>query len=141
MKKHHIELTVADRSFLSDFVKQGIQSVRVVKRALALLALDDGQTLAAVASQAGVTSLSVSKWRDRYRAGGLDSALYDLPRKGRPIEIDGLERAKITALATSEAPEGYARWSLRLLADKAVELGYCRHLSHNHAAQILKKTT
>jgi hypothetical protein len=55
------------------------------------------------------------------------------------LEIDGEQRAKITALACSKAPEGYGRWSLRLLADKVVELGYCEHLSHNEAGKILKK--
>jgi hypothetical protein len=66
--------------------------------------------------------------------------LEDAHRSGRPIEIDGGQRAKITALACSDAPKGNSRWTLRLLADKAVELGYCEHLSHNHAGEILKKT-
>ena len=66
--------------------------------------------------------------------------LQDKPRSGRPVQIDGIQRAQITALACSTPPEGYARWSLRLLADKAVELGFVEHLSHNHTGQILKKT-
>lgn len=56
------------------------------------------------------------------------------------MEIDGNQRAKVTALACSEAPEGYERWNLRLLANKAVELGYCEHISHTEVAGILKKT-
>ena len=67
--------------------------------------------------------------------------LFDKPRSGRPIEIDGQARAKVTALACSEPPEGHSHWDLRLLADKAVELGYCEHLSHTYAGSILKKTT
>jgi len=47
--------------------------------------------------------------------------LQDKPRSGRPIEIDGQQRAKVTALACSDAPEGHGRWTLRLLADKAIE--------------------
>jgi putative transposase len=66
--------------------------------------------------------------------------LEDAPRSGRPIEIDGLQRAKVTALACSEAPAGHARWSLRLLADKVVELGYCKRISHVQVDKILKKT-
>ena len=54
--------------------------------------------------------------------------------------IDGPQRAKITARACSTPPPGHARWSLRLLADKAVELEYCEHLSHNAVKEILKKT-
>ncbi len=68
------------------------------------------------------------------------SYLSDKPRTGRPIVISGDERAKITALACSESPEGHARWTLRLLADKVVELGICEHLSYVHASEILKKT-
>jgi hypothetical protein len=66
--------------------------------------------------------------------------LEDQPRSGRPIQISGEQRAKITALACSKPPEGYARWNLRLLADKVVELGYCEAISHTEVANILKKT-
>ena len=65
--------------------------------------------------------------------------LQDKPRSGRPVEIDGRQRAKITALACSKPPEGHSHWSLRLLADKVVELGYCEHLSRDYARVILKK--
>jgi transposase len=78
-------------------------------------------------------------WRNKYRKQGLRS-LHDAPRSGRPIVIDGKQRAKITALACSQAPAGYARWSLRLLADKIVELGHCQSLSHTQVGNILKKT-
>ena len=70
----------------------------------------------------------------------LRSQTDDAPRSGRPIEIDGTQRAKITALACSDAPEGHARWSLRLLAEKAVESGLCEHASHSLVADVLKKT-
>jgi transposase len=76
----------------------------------------------------------------RYFVGGLQLALFDQPRSGRPIELDGKQRAKITALACSTPPQGRARWTLRLLADQAVELGHCQRLSHTAARQILKKT-
>jgi putative transposase len=59
---------------------------------------------------------------------------------GRPIEIDGQQRYKITVLACSQPPEGYAQWSLRLLADKAIELGYVEVISHTEVRKILKKT-
>ncbi|MHC1732957.1 MAG: helix-turn-helix domain-containing protein [Bacteroidales bacterium] len=67
--------------------------------------------------------------------------LHDRPREGRPVEIDGNQRAKVTALACREPPEGYERWNLRLLADKMVELGYCEHISHTEVADISKKRT
>lgn len=65
--------------------------------------------------------------------------LMDKPRPGRPIKIDGGQRAKVTALACSDAPIGHKRWTLRLLANRAVDLNYCEHLSHTQVRQILKK--
>ncbi len=75
-----------------------------------------------------------------YLADGLDAALTDKSRSGRPTTIDGLARAKITALACSAAPPGHAHWTLRLLADKAVELDIVEHISHNAVKEILNKT-
>ena len=83
---------------------------------------------------------TVAGWRDRYAEHGLDAGLYDKPRSGRPIEIDGAARAKITALACTPAPEGHARWKLSMLAEKAVELEYCEHISGTHVGTLLKKT-
>jgi transposase len=103
------------------------------------LELDRGQTYTAVSRTLQVTIPTLSKWAARYRETGLQ-VLQDQPRSGRPIEIDGSQRAKITALACSEPPEGYAQWNLRLLADKVIELGYCDHISHTEVATILKKT-
>jgi len=79
--------------------------------------------------------------KHRYLTEGLESALTDKARSGRPQQIDGTQRAKITALACSAAPDGHARWTLRLLADRAVELGFCESISHNAVKQILKKTS
>jgi putative transposase len=99
-----------------------------------------GKTLSAVAETLNVTNTTVGHWRDSYNQIGL-ACLHDQARSGRPIEIAGSQRAKVTALACSEPPAGYGRWTLRLLADKAVELGYSEHLSHTKVSEILKKTT
>jgi hypothetical protein len=66
--------------------------------------------------------------------------LDDAPRSGRPTVFDGVQRAKISALATSDVPQGYARWSLRLLAEKAVESGICDDVSYTFVGDVLKKT-
>jgi transposase len=87
-----------------------------------------------------MTIPTISTWRQKYHAVGLNM-LFDQPRAGRPPAIDGAQRAKVTALACSDPPAGYARWSLRLLAGKAVELAYVEHISHTQVAEILKKTT
>lgn len=140
MKKQHVKLTETDRGYLEELIGKGQQSAKLYKRAIVLLALDRGETYGRVAEMVGVTHQAVSTWAKNYRQTGLQ-CLHDKPRSGRPIEIDGLARAKITALACSEPPEGYGQWSLRLLADKAVELEYCEHISHNRVNEILKKTT
>jgi transposase len=139
MKKEHVKLTEADRAALTALVGKGTASIRIMKRALGLLALDQGATLSAVAEHQQVTIQSVGHWRDGYAAKGL-ACLQDAPRSGRPTQIDGLQRAQITALACSEAPPGYSQWNLRLLADKVVELDYCEAISHTYVGKILKKT-
>ena len=139
MHKEHLKLKPADHSFLSALVSKGKSAAKVFRRATALLELHRGKTISAVAETLQVSRQSVTTWRDKYLTSGLQP-LEDAQRSGRPVVIDGKQRAKITALACSTPPEGRARWTLRLLADKAVELGYCASLSHTAARSILKKT-
>ena len=139
MKKHHLTLTDDDRRDLETLLSKGNLKALTFKRATALLELDRGKTFVAVATTLGVTTKAVANWRMRYSRSGL-TCLDDAPRSGRPTVFDGLQRAQITALATSDAPEGYARWSLRLLADKAVESGICDDVSYTFVRDVLKKT-
>jgi len=108
MQKHHLILTDADRTTLEALLAKGKLAVKTFKRATALLELDRGKTLAAVATTLDVNYNTVAAWRNGYLTNGL-SCLDDAPRSGRPIVIDGTQRAKITALACSDAPEGHAR--------------------------------
>ena len=140
MKKQHVQLTPADREFLENLIRKGQHTAKAYRRAMALLELDRGQTNTSVAKTLQVSYPTLLTWAASYKKKGL-KLLEDEPRSGRPIQISGEQRAKITALACSEPPEGYARWSLRLLADKAVELDYLEHLSHTEVADILKKTS
>ncbi len=139
MKKQHIKLSETEQQELEELLAKGTLPARLFKRATALLALNRGATLEAAAEQVSVTNDTVREWRKRYQAQGI-AGLQDQPRCGRPIEISGQQRAQITALAYSEAPAGYSRWSLRLLAEKVVELGYCEEISHTQVGHILKKT-
>jgi transposase len=139
MKKQHVQLTQADREYLEALIRKGQQTAKTYRRALGLLELDRGQTYTAVSKTLQVCIPTLSRWAALYKEKGL-KVLEDEPRTGRPTQIDGEQRAKVTALACSEPPEGYARWGLRLLAEKAVELGYCEHISHTEVAEILKKT-
>ncbi len=139
MSKQHINLSNTDREYLKTLLSKGKLSAKAYKRATALLELDRGKSLTAVAETVGSAYLTIAAWRDNYKEEGL-KCLQDKPRSGRPVEFDGKQRAKITALACSPAPEGRGRWDLRLLADKAVELGYCETISHTQVGNILKKT-
>ena len=80
----------------------------------------------------------MGKLSKRYASEGL-ACLYDKPRPGRPIKITAKQRDQITVLACESSPEGSSQWSLRLLADKVVELGYCESISHSQVGEILKK--
>lgn len=138
MKKQHIQLSESEREYLETLSSQKTAAVRVLKRALALLALNRGETLEAVARHQNLTNDTLARLRKRYQQQGL-GCLHDAPRSGRPVEIAGTQRAQITALACSEAPPGYSHWSLRLLAERAVTLEYCEAISHTAVDRILKK--
>jgi transposase len=140
MRSHNFTLAATDRAYLKNLLSKGTLPVKTFKRATALLECDRGKTQVAVAGTLGLCYQSVNNWCRDYKTKGL-KLLTDEPRSGRPPEISGKQRAKITALACTEPPEGHSHWSLRLLADKVVELGYVEHLSHNHAGKILKKTS
>lgn len=140
MKKEHIHLSEPDKAYLEQLVSKGNLAVKVMRRGMGLLELNRGKTYSAVAETIGVNHNTVAKWAKKYKEEGLQ-CLQDKPRSGRPVEIDGRQRAKITALACSSPPAGYGSWSLRLLAEKAVELAYCDHISHSHVGDILKKTS
>lgn len=139
MIKEHVKLKPADSEYLKTLIAKGNLPAKTFKRATGLLELDRGKTLEAVAETLGVSRVTVMAWRNKYRKQGL-KCLQDAPRSGRPIVIDGQQRAKITALACSEAPEGHAHWSLQLLAEKVVELGYCEKISRTQVGKVLKKT-
>ena len=139
MKKEHVQLTDEDRTYLESLLAKGSLAVKTHKRARALLELERGRTFTEVAAIVGVTIQTASTWAKKYKTSGL-AFLTDRPRSGRPSVIDGVQRAKITALACSEAPEGYERWSLRLLAEHAVELGIVEDISYMEVSRILKKT-
>lgn len=139
MKKQHVQLSESDKKYLEELIQKGELPVKVYRRAISLLELNKGKTYTAVGEIVGSTIPTLSSLSTRYAETGLQ-ALYDQPRSGRPVEFDGEQRAKITALACSDPPEGYGKWSLRLLADKLVQLEYCDTISHTQVSNILKKT-
>ena len=134
-------LPAADRGALETFTQTGCRAVRAVRRAQALLALAAGQGQQAAAAAAGVSRQTVGQVRQRYEQAGIAAALAEAPRSGAPRRFDGPARAALTALACTQAPVGHSRWSLRLLADRAVELCLVETISHETVGQVLKKTS
>jgi transposase len=143
-KQRHIYLTDSERTELEQRIKSGVHPARVIARARVLLLLDraqgDERTLHEVAEAAMVSLGTVSNVKNRYLTGGLNRALHDLPRPGGVPKIDGEVEARLTALACSEPPEGYERWTLRLLAQELVSLELVESISHVAVGKVLKKT-
>ncbi|NJN55603.1 MAG: helix-turn-helix domain-containing protein [Anaerolineae bacterium] len=138
-KKEHINLSEADLEKVKQMLKKGNLPVRKYRRALALQELNQGQSYTQVSKTIGVTVQSLSIWAEKYKESGL-AFLTDKPRSGRPKKMLSIDEAKITALACSDAPEGYGQWSLRLLAEHGVELVEAETLSYSSVRRILKKT-
>ena len=139
MQKSHVVLSAADKAELSALLHQNTLKSKVMKRVLILLELEKGNTIVGVEAMLGLSYPTVAKLIAAYQQSGLECLDYK-KQPGRPPGISGKQRAMITALACSEAPQGHSRWTLRLLADKIVELNYCEAISHEHVSRILKKT-
>lgn len=141
MASHNqFKLTGEERSSLKAMISKGKHSSREIKRAWVLLKVDEGQKKLAIAQELDVAYSTIFNLLNAYKAGGLDQALYDAPRSGPRGHVHAKAKARITALACSQPPEGHEKWTLRLLADKAVELGLVEKISHEHVRRILKKT-
>jgi transposase len=136
-----IQLTKEERSCLKTLFRSGKGALRQQTRARILDLLDREVPPSQIAETLSCAVGTVYNVKRRYLQEGLDAALTDKPRSGKPPSIDGAQRAKITALACSPAPEGHSRWTLRLLADRAVQLGFIDSISHNAVKEILKKTS
>lgn len=143
--KYPVNLTKEERSKLGRQTLAGTISVRKLNRIKILMLADEAheqgrQTDQAIAEKLEVSPATVGRVRRRYAEAGVDVAINEQERSGRPPGISGVERASITALACSPPPDGYAHWSLRLLADKAVELELVERISFSAVGKILKKT-
>lgn len=142
-KKYLVNLSSSEIDKLTEIIKKGSDKSRKITRARILLLSDEKnpETHKDIARFLNISDENVTRICKRYVEEGLESALIEKPRSGKPKEITGEEEAKIIALSCSKSPEGYQRWTLRLLADKAVELSLVKHISHNEVRNILKKTS
>src|SRR6185369_4362761 len=139
-KAQAIKLSDDELSSLKTLLRRGAAPARAQTRARVLDLLHRGHHPNAVAETLQVSGATVFNIKRRYLEAGLNAALFDQQRPGRPPTIDGKMQAQITALACSPAPEGHAGWTLRLLADRAVELGIVSAISHTGIRKVLKKT-
>ena len=146
MKKHIIELQPEERTTLSELIASGQAPARKLTHARILLKVDhsDGRTAwedGAISQALDISQATVQRVRRLYVTEGLDAALnHRRPKRFRPHLLDGDDEAHLIALACSQAPAGHDRWTLRLLADKMVELQYVDTVSHETIRRTLKKT-
>jgi len=146
-KRIVIELSGSERKALERFSKTGVHSVRLVNRAKIILGLDESEgrkkeTQTAIADRVGVSRRTVHDVKNAFlAAGNVDKFLQRKKRETPPVapKVTGEVEAHIIALACGEVPEGYAKWTLRLLADKCVELGYVDSISPMTVSRLLKK--
>jgi hypothetical protein len=147
-KKFVVELEPAERARLKELISKGKASAKVILKARILLKADQGRHGEGWSDEriceALDTNLSmVTRVRAKLVTEGLDAVLTRKPRSTPPIEpiFDGQKQAQLTALACSAPPAGHARWSLRLLANRVVELEIVEKAHFNTVGRALKKTT
>ncbi len=149
MPKHlyHVRLSASEKKKLLSLISKGSSPARTIMHAHILLAADENssdkkKTEDQIAALFSVHKQTVHFVRKTYALSGLEAAILRKKRDKPPIDpkITGEVEAKIIALSCSEPPEGRAKWTLRLLADKAVELGYIESISHESVNHVLKKT-
>ena len=116
-----IEVTSKDRKTLQNLLSGGVQQVRVVLRAVALLQLAKGGSAPRIAGMVPLTAQAIRKIGHRYEEGGLERALYEKQRPGADSLLEDTQKQRIIAMVCSDPPEGFARWTVRLVAEEAVK--------------------
>ena len=146
--KYRVRLTKKERSTLLDIVSKGSASARTIMRANVLLAADENnpkgkKSETEIAEIYNVHQQTVHTIRKEYSQNGLEATVSRKKRETPPVapKITGDVEAKIIALSCSSPPPGRSKWSLRLLADKSVELHYVESISHEAVGRLLKKRT
>jgi len=142
-KKYLVDLAEEEHNTLKRLVDSGREGARRIRWAHALLKANAGWSDEKIAEAFDISIPTVQRLRQRFVEEGLDVALGARSHKPRPYarKLDGEQEVQLIALASSHAPEGRTRWTLRLLADKMVELTYVKSVSHETVRKVLKKTT
>ena len=144
--KYYIELSNSDRKELESIVKNGIAPAKTILRANILLDSDRNSkqymTVEKIAKTYHTTNTTVQNVRTSFSENGLEATLNRKKRETPPVaaKVTGDIEAHVVSLACGAPPEGYEKWTLRLLAAKCVELNYVDSISHMTVSRILKKT-
>jgi transposase len=140
-KKYEVSLDDGQRAELATVVRSGVWPARKVAHARVLLRADEGETDAEIAEAVDVAVATVERVRKRFAEEGLEAGLGRRPQPPRPGKkvLDGAGEAHLIALACSAPPEGRPEWTLRLLADRVVELEYADAVSYETVRRVLKK--
>ena len=139
-KMYAVHLPDSERISLQQFTNHGKPLARQVTRARIFLLADAQWPDEEIAEALQISRATVYRIRKRYSQEGLEPALQEKPRPGAPRKVDSRLEVQLTMLACSEPPEGHSRWTLRLLADKVVELACIATFSHTTVRRIRKKT-
>ncbi len=138
-----VNLKAEQRKALEEMIRKGETSARKQTRARILLLSDrsqgDKRSQAEVSEMLMCSATTVGNIRRRFAREGLASALSEKPRPGKPPKVTGEVEAHLVAVACSEPPQGHVRWTLRLLANRLVELGQVESISHAAVGDVLKK--
>lgn len=138
--KNQVKLRPKEQELLKRLISKGSEKARKLTRCRILLLADEGKTDTQIIESLKVASNTIRTVRCRYVKEGLEYAINEQPRSGSPNKFTGRQKAKITAIACSQPPEGRSQWTLRLIADKVVELEIADSISHQTVKRILKKT-
>jgi len=134
-----VTLTNEERTTLETFVHRGKANERNITRARILLKSAEGWSTTELAAALDVCEATVTNVRGRFAQGGLEAVLHDQVQQHRRSALSGLQTAHLIAVACSPAPDGHDHWTVRLLADKAVELGFVEKISLETIQRLLKK--
>jgi len=138
--KRPIKLKPKERKELKQITSKGTEKARKITRSRILLMAHEGKTDTHIIETLKVARNTVRQVRFRYVQEDLEAAINEQLRSGAPKKFTGRQNAKITAIACSQPPEGRSRWTLRLIADKVIELKMTDDISHQTVKRILKKT-
>ena len=140
-KLYTFTLSSEDRQSLRQMLRGGTQNTRQLTRARILLLADEQRSDAEITAALLTSASTVQRVRHQYVSEGLQPTLCEKPRPGATPKLDARAEARLTALACSDAPQGRARWTLRLLADRIVELEIVDAISYKTVGDFLKKAT